>query len=82
MAREWAPAGVTVNAVAPGYTQTDLTRDHLGQPGVREELTSLVPAGRLGTPADVADAVAFLASDRAAFITGHVLYVDGGRTLV
>jgi NAD(P)-dependent dehydrogenase (short-subunit alcohol dehydrogenase family) len=82
MAREWAPAGVTVNAVAPGYTQTDLTRDYLGRPGVREELTSLVPAGRLGTPADVADAVAFLASDRAAFITGHVLYVDGGRTLV
>jgi gluconate 5-dehydrogenase len=82
MAREWASTGVTVNAVAPGYIETDLTKDHLDRDGHREELARLVPAGRLGVPQEVADAVTFLASDRAAFITGHVLYVDGGRVLV
>ena len=82
MAREWAPRGVTVNAVAPGYIETDLTRDYLSQPSIREDLVSLVPAGRLGTSSEVADAVSFLASDRSTFITGHVLYVDGGRILI
>jgi gluconate 5-dehydrogenase len=82
MAREWAPQGVTVNAVAPGYIETDLTRDYLAQPSIREDLVSLVPAGRLGTATEVADAVTFLASDRAAFVNGHVLYVDGGRVLI
>jgi len=82
MAREWAPHGVTVNAVAPGYIETDLTKDHLDKEGNRATLTSLVPSQRLGVPEEVADAVTFLASDRAGFITGHVLYVDGGRVLV
>jgi gluconate 5-dehydrogenase len=82
MAREWAASGVTVNAVAPGYIETDLTKDYLDTDGHRKELESLVPAGRLGVPQDVADAVTFLASDRASFITGHVLYIDGGRVLV
>jgi NAD(P)-dependent dehydrogenase (short-subunit alcohol dehydrogenase family) len=82
MAREWAPRAVTVNAVAPGYIETDLTRDYLSKANVRAELTALVPAERLGRPEEVADAVTFLASDRAAFITGQVLYIDGGRVLV
>jgi gluconate 5-dehydrogenase len=82
MAREWAPYGITVNAVAPGYVETDLTRAHLDTDGHRAALESLVPAGRLGVPEEVADAVTFLASDRAAFVNGHVLWVDGGRSLV
>lgn len=82
MAREWAPHGVTVNAVAPGYVETDLTKTYLDKDNNRESLESLVPAERLGQPEEVADAVTFLASDRAGFITGQVLYVDGGRILV
>ena len=82
MAREWAPHGVTVNAVAPGYIETDLTKAYLDAGGHRASLQELVPAGRLGRPEEVADAITFLASDRARFITGQVLYIDGGRTLV
>ncbi len=82
MAREWARYGVTVNAVAPGYIETDLTRGYLDKGNNRESLESLVPAERLGRPEEVADAITFLASDRARFITGETLYVDGGRTLV
>nr|WTB11178.1 SDR family oxidoreductase [Streptomyces antimycoticus] len=82
MAREWAADGVTVNAVGPGYTETELTRAYLDKPGMRQEMVGLVPAGRLGTPEDVVGSVLFLASRRASFVTGQVLYVDGGRTLV
>ncbi|MFJ2259276.1 SDR family NAD(P)-dependent oxidoreductase [Streptomyces sp. NPDC087844] len=82
MAREWAPHGVTVNAVAPGYTETDLTRAYLDKPGMRASMEALVPAGRLGRPGDLVGPTLFLSSAEAAFITGQVLYADGGRTLV
>ena len=82
MAREWAPSGVTVNALAPGYIETPLTAHHLSKPGKREELEGLVPAGRLGTPDELTGPALFLSSRHAGFITGHVLYIDGGRTLV
>ena len=82
MAAEWAPYGVNVNAIGPGYIETPLTADYLNLPGVRAGLEALVPAGRLGVVGDVVGPVLFLASRHAAFVTGHVLYVDGGRTLV
>ncbi|WP_173401109.1 SDR family oxidoreductase [Arthrobacter sp. Br18] len=82
MAREWAASGVTVNAIAPGYVETALTGAYLDRPGVRDHYTGMVPAGRLGTVDDLTGPVLFLASRQAAFVTGHVLYVDGGRTLV
>ncbi len=81
MAVEWADKGVTVNAVAPGYTESALTQDYLARPGIREGLEGKVPARRLGTLDDVVGPVLFLCSSRAAFMTGQVLYVDGGRTL-
>lgn len=82
MAREWASSGVTVNSVGPGYIETDLTRDYLNVGNHRQELESLIPAQRLGRPEEVADALTFLLSPRAGFITGQCLYIDGGRTLV
>ncbi len=82
MANEWAALGVTVNALAPGYIETPLTAEHLKKPGVRPALEALVPAGRLGAVDDVVGPALFLASRHAAFVTGHILYVDGGRTLI
>jgi NAD(P)-dependent dehydrogenase (short-subunit alcohol dehydrogenase family) len=81
MAVEWAARGVTVNGVAPGYTESGLTAEHLARPGVRDDLTAKIPAGRLGTLDDVVGPVLFLCSEPASFVTGQVLYVDGGRTL-
>jgi NAD(P)-dependent dehydrogenase (short-subunit alcohol dehydrogenase family) len=82
MASEWASSGVTVNAVAPGYVETPLTRGYLARDGNRARLEGLVPAGRLGSAEEVSGPVLFLASAMARFVTGHVLYVDGGRSLI
>jgi len=79
IARELASRGITVNAVAPGFIETDMTAGLT--PEQREALTRGIPLERLGTPADVAAAVLFLASDGAAYITGQVLVVDGGMVM-
>ncbi|MBE8949286.1 MAG: 3-oxoacyl-[acyl-carrier-protein] reductase [Quinella sp. 3Q1] len=78
-ARELASRGVTVNAVAPGFINTDMTAALSEK--VKEVLLQEIPAGRMGTPEDVANAVAFLVSDEAAYITGQVLSVDGGMVM-
>lgn len=81
LANEWAPYGVRVNAVAPGYLETGLTRDYLGDPAVRSAIVSRIPLGRIGSPQDIVGAVLFLASSLAAYVTGEILFVDGGRTV-
>jgi 3-oxoacyl-[acyl-carrier protein] reductase len=76
LAREVASRGITVNAVAPGYIETPMTA--VLDEKLRTEMIASIPLGRAGTDAEIAQAVAFLASDAAAYITGHVLDVNGG----
>jgi gluconate 5-dehydrogenase len=83
MAHEHAADGVTVNAVAPGYMDTELTRQYLADhPGRREELIALIPAGRFALVGEVVGPVLFLCSRQASFITGTILYIDGGRSVL
>ncbi|MBO0870705.1 MAG: SDR family oxidoreductase [Micromonosporaceae bacterium] len=77
LAVEWAPHGVRVNALAVGFVPTEMTRDVDDTPG-RRVLVGRTPMGRLGTPAEMGDAAAFLCCDAARYITGEVLTVDGG----
>ncbi|MFZ5876168.1 MAG: 3-oxoacyl-[acyl-carrier-protein] reductase [Nitrospirota bacterium] len=76
IAREYANRGITANVVAPGFIKTAMT-DQLPE-DVQAKLRDQIPLGRLGTPEDIAHAVAFLASDAAAYVTGQVLHVNGG----
>ncbi len=79
-ARELASRGITVNAVAPGFVLTELTQDL--PESLQNEITARTPLGRFGTTEEVADAVAFLVSDEAGYITGQVLAVDGGLVMM
>jgi 3-oxoacyl-[acyl-carrier protein] reductase len=78
-ARELAPFGITVNTVAPGFIPVERHADVPDE--VRRAYLASVPAGRMGTPADIAHAVSFLVSDDAGFVTGQRIVVDGGRSL-
>jgi 3-oxoacyl-[acyl-carrier protein] reductase len=80
LAREVGSRGITVNVVAPGFIVTDMT-DALGD-AARAALLAQVPLGRLGSPQDVAHAVAFLASPQAAYVTGETLHVNGGMYMI
>jgi 3-oxoacyl-[acyl-carrier protein] reductase len=79
-ARELASRGITVNAVAPGFVLTELTQNL--NDDLKGQITERTPLGRFGTPEEVGYAVAFLASDEAAYITGQVLAVDGGLVMM
>lgn len=79
VAKELAGRGVTVNAVAPGYIGTDMTNALSDK--VKDAMKAQIPAKRIGTPEDVANVVAFLCSDEAAYVTGEVIRVDGGLAM-
>jgi NAD(P)-dependent dehydrogenase (short-subunit alcohol dehydrogenase family) len=78
LAVEWAAHGIRVNAVGPTWVRTDLTQALLSDPALLQRIEDVTPLRCLAEPADVADAIVFLASDRARMITGHTLPVDGG----
>jgi gluconate 5-dehydrogenase len=80
LALEWGPSGIRVNAIAPGFILTDLTKKLWSDPTMRAWGETNTPQRRLGTPADLVGAALFLASPASAFITGQILYVDGGFT--
>ena len=79
VAKEFASRNILANAIAPGFIETDMTQAMTAE--ARAALTGSIPLERLGSPADVASMVAFLASDHAAYITGQVLVVDGGMVM-
>ena len=80
IAREYAARGITANAIAPGFIDTAMT--DILKPDVKEAILKSIPEGRIGSPDDVANAVSFFASEKSAYITGQVLAVDGGMTMV
>jgi NAD(P)-dependent dehydrogenase (short-subunit alcohol dehydrogenase family) len=80
LATEWAPQGVTVNAVAPGFVRTDIVADAQQNENFMRMVLGRIPMGRMAEPLEVAGAVGWLASPAAAFVTGQVIFVDGGVT--
>ena len=78
LANEWAPRGINVNAIAPGYMATNNTAALRADPARSRQILERIPAGRWGTPQDLAGAVVFLASHASDYLHGHVLAVDGG----
>jgi NAD(P)-dependent dehydrogenase (short-subunit alcohol dehydrogenase family) len=80
LAAEWAPNGVRVNAIAPGYIRTPFTEKAMAAPDIYAGMIEMTPMARVGVPADIAGAAVFLASAASSFVTGHTLVVDGGLT--
>jgi glucose 1-dehydrogenase len=78
LAYEWGPKGVRSNSVSPGLIRTPMSEAFYAAPGIEEKRKAIVPTRRIGTPQDIADAVTFLSSDRASYVNGADLIVDGG----
>jgi 2-deoxy-D-gluconate 3-dehydrogenase len=81
LALEWARYGVTVNAIAPGYFETDMPRAVLDDPDLRQRVIGRIPLRRVAQPSEIGPLVHYLASDASAFMTGSVLRIDGGQSL-
>jgi hypothetical protein len=81
LARQWAPHGIRVNALAPGYFPTELNAPMTADPGRRAALVARIPLGRAGEPDDIAGVTVFLASRAAGYVTGQVLPLDGGMSI-
>jgi NAD(P)-dependent dehydrogenase (short-subunit alcohol dehydrogenase family) len=83
LAVEWAPLGIRVNAVAPGYMLSDMTRQFtMANPDLAEQWRGLIPAGRMGEPADLDGLVALLCSSASSYLTGQSIVIDGGYTAI
>jgi NAD(P)-dependent dehydrogenase (short-subunit alcohol dehydrogenase family) len=82
LAREWAAKNILVNAIGPALTETPLTQNYLSDPTFRKNAISAIPMGRLGEAEDLIGTLILLLSPAGKFITGQIIYVDGGRTLV
>jgi gluconate 5-dehydrogenase len=80
LARDWAPRGIRVNAICPGYTRTPMTEAYLADPPTAATILGRIPLGRAAEPAEIAAVIAFLASDEASYMTGSVVVADGGWT--
>jgi NAD(P)-dependent dehydrogenase (short-subunit alcohol dehydrogenase family) len=79
---EWARHGILVNAIAPGYTRTEMTVPALSEPSTLQSVLERTPLGRVAEPEDLAGAAVFLASRASDYVTGHILMVDGGWTAI
>jgi len=80
LAQEVGSRGITVNCVAPGFIDTEMTRSMPEE--YKNQLISKIPLGKLGSPGDIANAVAFLASENASYITGETLHINGGMLMI
>jgi NAD(P)-dependent dehydrogenase (short-subunit alcohol dehydrogenase family) len=78
---EWARYGITVNCIAPGYIRTDFNRAALEDPKTREQILARIPLGLAGETEEVGPLAVYLASDASAFMTGQVIFLDGGQTM-
>lgn len=81
LAYEWARYGITVNCIAPGYVGTDFNRAALANPETRDRILSRIPLGRVAEPEEVGPLAVYLASDASAFMTGQVIFLDGGQLM-
>ena len=82
LAAEWAPHNILVNAIAPGFVETDLTEGLRQNPELRDAIVGQTPLGRLAKVEDIVGAAIYLASDAASYVTGQTLYIDGGWTAI
>ena len=82
LAAEWAKYGITCNAIAPALIMTDMTRDFLSKPEVYSKVTAQIPMKRLGIPEEVVGPVVLLAAKESDFMTGQIIYIDGGLSAV